>query len=43
MVQVNVKRRQLKIDYELPMKDNYNQFIIDILDKNENKASSQTQ
>lgn len=38
--QVIVKRRQLKVDYELPMKDEYDKFIIDILDKNENKASS---
>ncbi|GAB3524990.1 tRNA(His) guanylyltransferase Thg1 family protein [Emticicia fontis] len=28
------KRRELTIDFELPMRENYNQFIIDLIDNN---------
>jgi len=37
---VSVKRKQLFTDFELPMKDDYDTFILDILNKNDNKASS---
>lgn len=30
------KRRELVIDFELPMRDDYNQFIIDLIDNNSN-------
>lgn len=32
---VNVIRRQLKVEYELPMKDEYDKFIMTIIDKEE--------
>jgi tRNA(His) guanylyltransferase len=32
---VIVTRRQLSIDFELPMKDDYNNFILDIINQNE--------
>lgn len=32
-------RRELVVDFELPMRDNYNQFIIDLIDNNSNIIS----